>query len=103
MKHSFDKQKIIDSMFDPITSQIIAELEDGGKEISYLSQKVSISENEVLERISHLLEFGFIIKKIENQKILLYADGKKLSEMVENSESFDGAIDGLTKIDSYLN
>ena len=31
MAESFDREKVIDSMFDPITSEILAELEDGKK------------------------------------------------------------------------
>ena len=34
MSESFDREKVIDSMFDPITSEILAELEDGKKECS---------------------------------------------------------------------
>ena len=47
MSESFDREKIIDCMFDPINSEILAELEDG--------------------------------------------------------DAFDGAINGLEKMDSYLN
>lgn len=103
MDNGFDKQRIIDSMFDPITSQIIGELEDHEKELSYLAQITNIQENEVIERLSYLIKYGFIVKKIENNKTYFSANGQKLSAIVENSESFDGAIDGLTKIDSYLN
>lgn len=103
MEDNYDKHKIVDIMFDPITSQIIAELENEGKDLSYLAQIQSISESEVLERLSYLMNHGFVFKKIEDGKARLYADGKKLSSVIENSESFDGPIDGLTKIDSYLN
>ena len=34
MVESFDREKVIDSMFDPMTSEILAELEDGKKECS---------------------------------------------------------------------
>lgn len=103
MDSSYDKQKIIDSMFDPITSQILAELENDGKDVSHLAQITSLSESEIFERMSYLMEHGFISKKTDNGKTYLYADGKKLSSLVESGDSFDGAIDGLTKIDSYLN
>jgi len=103
MTEQFDIQKVLDVMFDPIASQIIAELETSEKEMSYLENAVSLNEAEILEKLSYLLKFGFIIKKIMNEKIYLSADGQKLASIVENSQSFDGAIDGLTKIDSYLN
>ena len=32
MDETFDREKIIDCMFDPITSEILAKLEDGKKE-----------------------------------------------------------------------
>ena len=43
MDESFDREKIIDCMFDPITSEILAKLEDGKKECSVLSQEFSMS------------------------------------------------------------
>ena len=52
MDETFDQDKVVDCMFDPITSSILAELEDGEKECSFLAQKVSISESEVLQRLS---------------------------------------------------
>ena len=35
MSESFDREKIVDCMFDPITSEILAELEDGEKRMFY--------------------------------------------------------------------
>ena len=52
MAETFDREKVVDCMFDPITSSILAELEDGEKECSYLAEQASISESEVLERLS---------------------------------------------------
>jgi len=39
MSKSFDRTKIIDCMFDPITSEILAELEDGKKQCATLALK----------------------------------------------------------------
>ena len=36
-------------MFDPITSEILAELEDGKKECSILSDQFSMSESDLLK------------------------------------------------------
>ena len=44
MDETFDREKVVDCMFDPITSSILAELEDGEKECSFLAQQSSISE-----------------------------------------------------------
>ena len=42
----YDREKIIDCMFDPETSEIIAELENDGKELSYLMETLKKTENE---------------------------------------------------------
>jgi len=103
MADTFDREKVVDCMFDPTTASILAELEDGEKECSFLAQQASVSESEVLERLSYLIEHGFITKNSDDGKCLLSANSEKLSTIVENSENFDGAIDGLEKMDSYLN
>ena len=51
MSDTFDREKVVDCMFDPVTSSILAELEDGEKQCSFLAQQSSISESEVLERL----------------------------------------------------
>ena len=37
------------------------------------------------------------------EKKMIFADSEKLSKVVESNDNFDGAVDGLTKMDSYLN
>ena len=103
MKTLFDKDKILECMFNPVASVILAELENGGKESSYLAQKSRISDEKVKEHLSYLLEHGFVEEKIENGKIIFLANGEKLAEMIEQDENFDTAVDSLTKMDSYLN
>lgn len=103
MEDSFDKGKIIECMFDPITSEILAELENGEKESIHLATKSGISEEEVSERLSYLLEYEFVKEKTVNGKLVYSADAKKLAVIMESDENFDTAIDGLTKMDSYLN
>ena len=104
MTDEFDREKIVDCMFDPVTSSIIAELEEGPKDCSILAEQSSISESEVLERLSYLLDHGFIsIQKNENGSSIVEANFKKLNSIVENSENFDQTISGLEKMDSYLN
>jgi len=103
MDEIFDREKIIDCMFDPVTSSILAELEDGQKQCSFLAQQSSISESEVLERLSYLIEYGFISKNSDDGKCLLTANSDKLGSIVENSDNFDVTISGLEKMDSYLN
>ena len=103
MDETFDREKVVDCMFDPVTSSILAELEDGEKECSFLAQQTSISESEVLERLSYLIEHEFISKNSDDRKCLLAANSVKLNTIIENGDNFDAAIDGLEKMDSYLN
>lgn len=103
MDDTFDREKIVDCMFDPITSSILAELEDGEKECSFLAEKSSISESDVFERLSYLVEHGFIFKNTYNGKSTFSANTEKLTQIVENSDTFNATIEGLEKMDSYLN
>lgn len=103
MVEEYNKEKIMECIFDPDIAEIMAELENGGKELSYLSTKSGISEDEIKNKLSYLIEFDFILEKNEDNKIIISANSEKLSKMVESNENFDGAVDGLTKMDSYLN
>ena len=103
MGESFDREKIVDCMFDPITSEILAELEDGKNECSILSHQFSMSESDLLKRLDYLIECNFIFKTFENDKCFLSANAEKLGSLLEGSDAFDGAINGLETMDSYLN
>jgi len=103
MTESFDREKIIDCMFDPITSEILAELEDGEKECSILAQQFTLSESELLERLDYLIKCEFLTKTIENDQCSISANTEKLGSLLKDSDAFDGAINGLEKMDSYLN
>ena len=103
MDDTFDREKVVDCMFDPVTSSILAELENGEKECSFLAEKISISESEVSERLSYLIDHGFIFKNSNNGKSIFSANTEKLTQIVENSDTFNATIEGLEKMDSYLN
>jgi hypothetical protein len=103
MTDSYDREKVVECMFDPITSSIIAELEDGEKNSLYLAEKSSISEDDVHERLSYLVTHGFIIENKTGEKSIFSADVDKLSQVVEHNENFGAAIEGLEKMDSFLN
>lgn len=103
MDDAFDREKVIDCMFDPITSSILAELEDGEKECSFLAEKTTLSESEVLERLSYLIKHEFIFKNTDNGKSVFSANIEKLTQIVENNDTFSATIEGLEKMDSYLN
>ena len=103
MSTSFDREKIIDCMFDPVTSEILAELEDEKKECSVLALKFSMSELDVLEKLDYLIECEFLFKTIESERCFISANVEKLGSLLEDSDAFEGAIHGLEKMDSYLN
>ena len=103
MADTFDRDRIVDCMFDPTTAAILAELEDGEKECSFLAEQASVSKSEVLERLSYLIEHGFVTKNSKGGGCVLAANSEKLTSIVEDGENFEGAIDGLEKMDSYLN
>ena len=103
MNETFDREKIVECMFDPITASILAELENGEKECSFLAKQSSISESEVLERLSYLIEHGFISKNSDEGKCMISANSEKLTSIIEDGDNFDATISGLEKMDSYLN
>ena len=103
MDNSYDREKVLECMFDPITSSIIAELEDGEKNSMYLAEKSSLSENEVHERLSYLIDCDFIHKKQDGEQSIFSANIEKLTKVIEDGENFGAAIEGLEKMDSFLN
>lgn len=98
-----DNSKIIEYIFDPEISEILAELESGGKESSYLANKATISEEELKNKLSYLIQHDFVKQTTENGKTIYTANAEKLGSVMEKSSTFDTAIDGLTTMDSYLN
>ena len=103
MSDAFDREKVVECMFDPTTASILAALEDGEKECSFLAEQESIPESEVLGRLGYLIEHGFINHHTEYKKCTISANSEKLTSIVEDSENFDGTISSLEKMDSYLN
>ncbi len=98
-----DRAKLVDCMFDPVTSEILAALEDGPKECSTLAEESSISESEVLERLDYLIEHNFIHHDTTDGRSMIHADLDKLNSIVEDGENFDAAISSLETMDSFLN
>lgn len=103
MKEGFDKQKIIDILFDSNVSVILSELEDGGKDSSYLLAKLQLTEDEIEKRLSYLIQHDFVTKKSHNNKTIYAVNKEKLSRIMENEENFSSVTKGLTELDSYLN
>ena len=103
MDDSYDREKVIDCMFDPITSLIIAELEDGEKTSEFLASKSELSVADVHDRLSYLISSGFVTEKHIDEKLVYSANKEKLNKVVEDNENFGAAIEGLEKMDSFLN
>jgi len=101
MMEEYDAEKIVACMFDPVASGILARLEDGPKALSQLAAESKMSEEQILASMSYLIEHKFVIRR--DGGTTLAADGDKLASIVEGSESFDGAVDSITTMDSYLN
>ena len=84
-----------------ISSAIINASKKSSRQI--LSLPPNASESEVSERLSYLLDHGFIFKNSNNGKFIFSANTEKLTQIVENSDTFNATIEGLEKMDSYLN
>lgn len=100
---TYDKEKVLDCMFDQDTSEILAELENGEKELSCLMEKLKKPENEIRENLSYLIEHSFVYEEKKDNKIIYSVDAEKLSKLVEDDKNFTDVEDGLAKMDSYLN
>jgi DNA-binding HxlR family transcriptional regulator len=94
---------MIETLMDSDISMILTELEDGGKELTYLTEKLKISSDEITKRLSSLIEYGFVRIIHDEKKIVFSVDKEKLNEIMETDENFSGVVDGLTEIDQYLN
>ena len=102
MDSTFDKEKVLDCMFDPDTSEILAELENGGKEISYLIETLKKTEQEIRDKLSYLIEHSFVNEEKNENKTIFSVDADKLAKLVEDKD-FKNVDDGLAKMDSFLN
>ena len=94
---------IIDYLLDPEISQILIELENTKQELSYLAKKLNIKTNELEKKLEPLLKNEIVISQKQNDKIIYEIHHDKLSKIIEHDENFNPIINGLTRIDSYLN
>ena len=100
---SNESEKILESLFDPDNAEILLELKDVPKSLSFLTQKIIISKKNLDEKLSYLMEKGFVSKNEKNDDIFYYLDTEKLSKVLENDDNFKNIDDGLAKLDSFLN
>ena len=100
---SNESEKILESLFDPDNAEILLELKDGSKSLSFLTKKIIITKKNLDEKLSYLMEKGFVNKNEKNDDIFYYLDTEKLSKALENDDNFKNIDDGLAKLDSFLN
>ena len=100
---SNESEKILESLFEPDNAEILLELKNGPKSLSILTEKITISEGDLDEKLSYLLEKGFVKKEENNGDILYSLDAEKLTKALESDENFKNIDDGLAKLDSFLN
>ena len=100
---SNESEKILELLFEPDNAEILLELKNGPKPLSIITEKITISEVELDEKLSYLMENGFVKKEENNDDILYSLDAEKLAKVLENDDNFKNINDGLAKLDSFLN
>jgi len=100
---SNESEKILEFLFEPDNAAILVELKDSPKPLSILTKKIAISTEELDEKLSFLIEKGFLSKNEKGNEIFYSLDVEKLSEILENDDNFKNIDDGLAKLDSFLN
>ena len=80
----------------------MSELETSSKDSTYLSQTLDISPDEIKNQLSYLIEHGFVSES-QDMPVVYSVNEKKLAEVMEHDENYQSAVDGLTKLDGFLN
>ena len=100
---SYDDAKVFDLLFEPNNAEVLTRLKDGPKTLSYLSKILENSEEKLDEKLSYLIEKGFISKIEKDGKVYYSASLEKLSKIMESKDNFKNIDNGLAELDSYLN
>lgn len=103
LSESFDKQKMMETLVDLEVSSILAELEGGEKDLTYLTDKLQLSSNQIKERLSYVIEHKFVIINQNNGKEIFKVDLNKLNKIMESDDNFKNVVDRLTELDQFLN
>lgn len=94
---------MLETLIDPDISSILLELENGSKELSYLTEKLSLNDAEIQKKLSYVIQYGFVKVQKNGNITILTVDKEKLNKIMESDENFSGVVDGLTELDSFLN
>ena len=100
---SNNTEKILESLFEPNNAEILTQLKDGQKSLSDLRKKIDLSKEKLDEKLSYLIENGFIGKTEKNNDIFYTIYAEKISSVLENDDNFKNIDNGLAKMDSFLN
>ncbi|MGI0074929.1 MAG: hypothetical protein ACREA5_03180 [Nitrosotalea sp.] len=103
MSESFDKQKMMETLVDPEVSSILAELEGGEKDSTYLTSKLQLSICQIKDLLSYVMEHKFVVINQNDGKEIFKVDLNKLNKIMESDDNFKNVVDGLTELDQFLN
>ena len=94
---------MMETLVDPDVSSILAELEGGEKDSTYLEDKLQLPLNQIKDRLSYVIENKFVTVTQKNGKEFFNVDLVKLNKIMENDDNFKNVVDGLTELDQFLN
>ena len=101
------RDEVIESLFDPDVSGLVAELEGGPLALSDLAARSGVAPEEVDSRLSRLVELGYVSRRADPSAggggAVYEADATKLAAVMESDENYQSAVDGMTKLDGFLN
>ena len=90
-------------MLDPITSELISMLEAGSKTIQELCTSSNLEASNIHDRFAPLVEECLIVRTGNDNDTVYSANSDKFDSMLSDSKHFDGAIDMVAKMDTFLN
>lgn len=93
-----DRERLRECLFDEETAPALAALEDGPKHVTHLAEQCGMSPDDIRERLSYLVECNFLAVQDDRYT----ADAERMARMMED-EDYDGIMDSVTVMDSYLN
>ena len=93
-----NRERLRECLFDEETAPALAALEDGPRHVTHLAELCGMSPDALRERLSYLVECDFLAI----QDDMYTADAEKMARMMEE-EDYDGIVDSVTVMDSYLN
>ena len=100
---SSESEKILEFLFEPDNAEILLELKNGPKSLFAITEKITISEADLDEKLSYLIKKDFVKKEETNNGVFYSLDAEKLAKVLENDDNFKNIDDGLAKLDSFLN